>query len=102
MDETEAEKLSRESVEVEAKAAVWRSRSSDYLVGYLVGRETQSQNIALAELQRRLILELSSFNATSTRQTDRVIRLTEALRLLTWVLIGLSIVQLLVPLVRGS
>lgn len=100
MSETDTERLSREAVEVEAKAAVWRSRSSDYLVGYLVGREAQHQNVALAELQRRLIVELSSFNTTSTRQTNRVIRLTEALRLLTWVLLGLSIVQLLVALVR--
>jgi hypothetical protein len=97
--ETNDERIAREVVETEAASATIRSRSPEYLVGYLIGRPPQDQNIALAELQRRLIIETATFSATSTAQAREVIRLTSSLRQLTWLLFALGIVQVVAPFV---
>ena len=99
MSETDAERIAREVAETEAASATIRSRSLEYLVGFLVNRPPQHQNIALAELQRRLIVETATFSATSTAQAREVIRLTASLRRLTWLLFALGITQIAVPLV---
>lgn len=97
MSESEAVRIAREVAETEAASATIRSRSLEYLVGYLINRPPQTQNIALAELQRRLIVEIAAFSKTSTAQAAEVIRLTKSLRFLTWVLLVLGLLQVASP-----
>ena len=85
MSETDTERLRREAAEVEAQAETWVGRSNEYLVGYPVGRGVMQQNVALIEMQRRLLVAIGEFNTQSGKQADRMI-------VLTWVIVWLTVV----------
>lgn len=72
----------------EQRGDEWRAYSDSFLIGYLVEREPQNQNIALAEMQRRQVAAIREFNEQSGRQAAVMIRWTIVITVLT-VVVGL-------------
>lgn len=86
--------LSREADQLEAEGRSMAAHSDDWLVGHVMTRGNQpwSQNVALAELQRRLAVAIRDSAAQAERQAEetnrlntRVVALTVAILILTFV-----------------
>jgi hypothetical protein len=85
-----------------AESQAWEQRfSTRELVG-LVGWHgaDRVREGAAAEVQRRLINEMHSAASGATAQTEQVIKLTNALKWLTWVLVGFGGVQVVIGVVQ--
>jgi hypothetical protein len=107
------ERLARERAETEAEGRKWENERDEYLVGFVRTRVNEKQqNIALAELhsrvikgqrqnsaiQEKLIVSIDAASDCAAMQTANVITLTNTLRLLTWVLVAVGVVQVLLML----
>jgi hypothetical protein len=53
------------------------------------------------EIQKRLITAIESSGDCASEQTEQVIRLTNSLKVLTWVLVGVGVVQVALMLWKG-
>ena len=86
--------MSNEITTNEAEGRKWAGHSDDYLVGYTIGAVERSQNQAMIEMQRRLLVALREFNQKSSRQARVMIGLTVAILLLTGVLAWMASIQI--------
>jgi hypothetical protein len=69
----------------------WKDWTDEELAGEAeIGRRGQG---AVVESTRRLIVAIEASGDCAARQTDQVIALTDRLKLLTYLLIGLGLVQ---------
>jgi hypothetical protein len=85
------------------------------LVDYAAGRGPAQHTALVLEAQRRsidasrsleavtrdLITETRSAGDCASAQTEQVIRLTNSIRLLTWVLVGVGVLQVLLMVWKG-
>lgn len=71
----------------------WHEHTDESLIGYAASH-LEHQGPAAMEMQRRLLVAIGNFNATSTRQSASMIRLTWAIAALTLVLAVVAALQL--------
>ena len=76
------------------------ARSDVELVGYAADPrfDAQARSAAGLEMNRRLLVAIRAFSDTSTAQAAEVIKLTMSVRWLTWVLVGVAVIQVLLLL----
>lgn len=85
-DTDNEERVRREDAEVERSGAAWAERSDAYLVGYVAeNRSGQFHTPAIVEMQRRAMVTIVEFRKESSRQSNKMIRLT-------WWIAGLTVV----------
>lgn len=98
---TEQERLHAEEKEIEREGAAWAQRSDEFLVGYVSqNRQSQFHTPAIVEGQRRLARAIQTSGDCASTQTAQVLKLTDTLKALTWVLVGVGLVQVAVGLVQ--
>ena len=72
--------MGKTDAEIVASAETLMKRSEKHLVGYTVSFPTPArQNMAIIEMQRRLLVAISAFNKTSSRLTVLMLVLTVAI-----------------------
>ena len=83
----------------------WSEVKPEYLIGFVgqsEGPNAANQTPAVMEMQRRLVVAIEASGDCAARQTTEVIRLTNTLRILTWVLIGIGTIQILMMVWKGG
>jgi hypothetical protein len=94
LPETDAERIARETAEVEAVGHEWAARSDEFLVGYVSAqRPSQFHTPAIVEMQRRLGAAVRASEAAADRQALAEHKLSRGIYWLTVWLMILAVVQ---------
>lgn len=102
MSESDADRIHREELEVHQQGAAWARYTDEYLVGYVSQhRPSAFHTPAIVEIQRRLVAATRAAGDAATQQTAEVIKLTYALKALTWVLVAIGAAQIVLMLWKG-
>lgn len=90
---------------LEQRGATWEDASDQYLIGFVMeswGTDAANQTSAVMEMQRRLVAATRDSGDCSARQTAEVIKLTNSLKALTWVLVGVGVIQIALMIWKGG